>query len=86
MVNHHSVEEEAKGQKKPIDLNQCLKAFTTEEELGEDGLYYCGKCKKHQLAKKKLDIWRWPPILVRNTIYIPMLSNCATNGGIFSVV
>jgi len=35
-----------------------------EEELGRDELYHCGKCKKPQLAKKKLDIWRLPPVLV----------------------
>uniref|UniRef100_H2ZLN2 ubiquitinyl hydrolase 1 n=1 Tax=Ciona savignyi TaxID=51511 RepID=H2ZLN2_CIOSA len=47
-----------------IDLKQCLRAFTTEEELGKDELYHCGKCKTMQLAKKKLDIWRLPPTLI----------------------
>lgn len=61
---HPSVDEGTKGQRRPIDLDHCLRAFTTEEELGADELYYCGKCKKHQLAKKKLDIWRLPPILI----------------------
>ena len=42
-------------------------AFMKEEELGEDELYYCSKCKKHQLAVKKLDIWTLPPILVSLT-------------------
>lgn len=64
VVNHQSVDEGTKGQRQPIDLDQCMRAFTTEEELGAGELYYCGKCKKHQLAKKKLDIWRLPPILV----------------------
>ncbi|MEQ2197186.1 hypothetical protein XENOCAPTIV_025038, partial [Xenoophorus captivus] len=45
-------------------LDSCLKAFTSEEELGEDELYYCSKCKTHRLATKKLDLWRLPPILV----------------------
>ncbi|XP_039266977.2 ubiquitin carboxyl-terminal hydrolase 32-like [Styela clava] len=62
--NHETVDQGTQGQRKPIDLDHCLKAFTTEEELGADELYYCGKCKKHQLAKKKLDIWRLPPILI----------------------
>ena len=35
-----------------------------EEELGEDEKYYCSACKSHQLAIKKLQIWRLPPILI----------------------
>ncbi|KAF1589965.1 UNVERIFIED_CONTAM: Ubiquitin carboxyl-terminal hydrolase 32, partial [Eudyptes pachyrhynchus] len=42
----------------------CLRAFTSEEELGENEMYYCSKCKTHCLATKKLDLWRLPPILI----------------------
>nr|XP_018670070.1 ubiquitin carboxyl-terminal hydrolase 32 [Ciona intestinalis] len=59
-----SVEEGHRGAQQRIDLNHCLRAFTTEEELGKDELYHCGKCKTRQLAKKKLDIWRLPPTLI----------------------
>nr|CAB3267554.1 ubiquitin carboxyl-terminal hydrolase 32 [Phallusia mammillata] len=59
-----SVEEGHRGQQQRIDLNHCLRAFTSEEELGKDELYHCSKCKKLQLAKKKLDIWRLPPVLI----------------------
>ncbi len=48
----------------PITLQKCLEAFTREEELGEDEKYYCASCKTHQLAIKKLQIWRLPPVLV----------------------
>jgi len=48
----------------PITLAKCLEAFTQEEELGEDEKYYCSACKSHQLAIKKLQIWRLPPILI----------------------
>lgn len=61
---HASVEESRRKQTEPIDLDTCLQAFTKEEDLGEEELYYCSKCKKHCLASKKLDIWRLPPILV----------------------
>ncbi|XP_062601497.1 ubiquitin carboxyl-terminal hydrolase 32-like isoform X2 [Saccostrea cucullata] len=64
--DHESVEESRRKQTEPINLDTCLQAFTTEEELGEDELYYCSKCKKHCLASKKLDIWRLPPILIIN--------------------
>jgi ubiquitin carboxyl-terminal hydrolase 6/32 len=65
---HPSVEESRRLQTEPIDLDACLQAFTKEEELGEDELYYCSYCKKQVLATKKLDIWRLPPILVRTFI------------------
>lgn len=61
---HQSVEQSRRAQAEPISLDSCLKAFTSEEELGEDELYYCSKCKTHRLATKKLDLWRLPPILV----------------------
>ncbi|KAK2185909.1 hypothetical protein NP493_217g02044 [Ridgeia piscesae] len=63
-VEHASVVESRRLQTEPIDLNACLMAFMKEEELGEDELYYCSKCKKHQLAVKKLDIWTLPPVLI----------------------
>lgn len=61
---HCSVEQSRRAQAEPISLDSCLKAFTSEEELGEDELYYCSKCKTHRLATKKLDLWRLPPVLV----------------------
>uniref|UniRef100_A0AAZ3P3I0 Ubiquitin carboxyl-terminal hydrolase 32 n=1 Tax=Oncorhynchus tshawytscha TaxID=74940 RepID=A0AAZ3P3I0_ONCTS len=61
---HCSVQQSRRAQAEPISLDSCLKAFTSEEELGEDELYYCSKCKTHRLATKKLDLWRLPPILI----------------------
>ncbi|XP_077995197.1 ubiquitin carboxyl-terminal hydrolase 32-like isoform X2 [Glandiceps talaboti] len=64
VADHESVEESRRLQTEPIDLDTCLKAFTKEEELGEDELWYCSKCKAHRQATKKLWIWRLPPILI----------------------
>ncbi|KAK6296272.1 hypothetical protein J4Q44_G00339850 [Coregonus suidteri] len=61
---HCSVQQSRRAQAEPISLDSCLKAFTSEEELGEDELYYCSKCQTHRLATKKLDLWRLPPILI----------------------
>ncbi|XP_034024912.1 ubiquitin carboxyl-terminal hydrolase 32 [Thalassophryne amazonica] len=61
---HCSVEQSRRAQAEPISLDSCLRAFTGEEELGEDELYYCSKCKTHRMATKKLDLWRLPPILI----------------------
>ncbi|KAL7986941.1 hypothetical protein Chor_005860 [Crotalus horridus] len=60
---HRSVEQSQRAQAEPINLDSCLRAFTSEEELGEDEMYYCSKCRTHCLATKKLDLWRLPPIL-----------------------
>ena len=31
---------------------------------GETEMWYCGKCKEHQRAYKKLDLWSAPEILI----------------------
>lgn len=51
-----------KQQTEPVDLDHCLRAFTTEEKLEET--YHCGHCKGKQPATKKLQIWKLPPILI----------------------
>ncbi|KAG8723883.1 CSN-associated deubiquitinating enzyme Ubp12 [Ceratobasidium sp. 395] len=47
-----------------IDIEDCLSEFTKEEELGEGDLCYCPRCKKHQQATKKFELWSVPYILV----------------------
>ena len=63
-VEDPSVAASLKASTEPITLVKCLEAFTRQEELGENEKYYCSSCKKHQLACKKLQIWRLPPILI----------------------
>lgn len=45
-------------------LDDCLNEFTNDEKLGTNDLWYCPRCKKHQRASKKIDIWRLPEIMV----------------------
>eukprot|EP01132_Coremiostelium_polycephalum_P009067 gene9067-11105_t len=47
-----------------VSLEDCIKLFTTKEQLGPDDPWYCNRCKEHQRATKKFDIWSAPPILV----------------------
>ncbi|XVF76057.1 hypothetical protein PTKIN_Ptkin13bG0235800 [Pterospermum kingtungense] len=47
-----------------ISLYKCLEGFLQEEPLGPDDMWFCPRCKKPQQAKKKLDLWRLPVILV----------------------
>jgi ubiquitin carboxyl-terminal hydrolase 4/11/15 len=63
-----------KGQK-GISLQDCLDEFTKEERLGEDDLWYCPRCKKHQQATKKFDLWNTPDILV---VHLKRFSNSRT--------
>ncbi|XP_050522495.1 ubiquitin carboxyl-terminal hydrolase 32 [Daktulosphaira vitifoliae] len=61
---HECVGESLSSHTEPISLESCLAAFTKEEHLSEAEKYYCSACQKHQLASKKLEIWRLPPILI----------------------
>lgn len=62
-----SVAKALQQQTEPVSLEQCLHAFTREEQLSGDEKYYCPKCATHQPATKKLQIWRLPPVLVTPT-------------------
>ena len=64
MESHKSVGELKKKSEEPISLEDCLKAFTKEEQLGLEDSWYCSKCKEHREATKKLDIWTLPPVLI----------------------
>ena len=54
-------EEEDNG---TMTLEKCLKKFCKEEQLEEGDEWYCPKCKKHVLAKKKMDLFYLPKILI----------------------
>lgn len=57
---------------KGISINDCLEEFTKEEKLGVDDLWYCPRCKKHQQASKKFDLWKVPDILA---VHLKRFSN-----------
>ncbi|GAB0091632.1 ubiquitin carboxyl-terminal hydrolase 32 [Sergentomyia squamirostris] len=61
-TEHESVALCRRQQTEPVDLNHCLRAFTSEEKLEQ--WYYCGHCKSKKPATKKLQIWKLPPILI----------------------
>jgi ubiquitin carboxyl-terminal hydrolase 4/11/15 len=45
-------------------LEECVEIFSSEEILGEEDRWYCGRCKDFVRAKKKMEIWRLPETLV----------------------
>jgi ubiquitin carboxyl-terminal hydrolase 4/11/15 len=59
--SHHS---QPRKRTKHISLEDCIDEFLKEEELGQHDLWYCPKCKEHQQATKKFDLWSLPGILV----------------------
>ena len=47
-----------------MTLAKCLKKFCKEEQLEEGDEWYCSKCKDHVLAKKKMEFFYLPKILI----------------------
>ena len=47
-----------------VNLDDCIKQFTTTEKLGSDDPWFCPRCKKHQEATKKFDLWNLPKVLM----------------------
>jgi len=55
-------------------LMDCFDLFTEKEQLGENDLWYCSKCKGHVAAYKKFDLWTAPDLLIlhlKRFEYIP---------------
>ncbi|KAF8513473.1 hypothetical protein JB92DRAFT_2721321 [Gautieria morchelliformis] len=55
-----------------LTIDDCLDEFTKEEQLGEDDLWYCPQCKRHQQATKNLQLWKVPDVLV---VHLKRFSN-----------
>jgi ubiquitin carboxyl-terminal hydrolase 8 len=46
------------------NLEQCVQEFTKEEILDNEDKWNCPRCRSQQRAKKKIDIWKLPSILI----------------------
>src|SRR5712671_4019930 len=47
-----------------IDLLECLKEFTKEEQLDSTETFYCENCQTKSECTKKIEIWKMPNILI----------------------
>lgn len=47
-----------------ISINDCFSLFQEPEILAEDNAWYCPKCKDFVLAKKQMQIYKAPKILI----------------------
>jgi len=63
VITHPSVEE-FRTKSSECKLMDCVELFTRNEQLGPEDPWYCPKCKDHQRAFKKFDLWKLPNILV----------------------
>lgn len=59
-------------------LSDCFKLFCEEEYLNLNNLWYCNKCKKHNIAKKQIILYKLPIYLI---IQFKKFKN---NNGMFS--
>jgi ubiquitin carboxyl-terminal hydrolase 4/11/15 len=54
----------SKDKSKASNLHDCLEHFRLTEKLEKDNQWYCNKCKKHQQAFKKLELFHTPKLLI----------------------
>ncbi|KNC53988.1 ubiquitin carboxyl-terminal hydrolase 4 [Thecamonas trahens ATCC 50062] len=64
LEEHPSVKELKAASKTEVNLASCLEAFAKEETLSEDDMWYCSKCSEFRQARKKMEVWSTPKILV----------------------
>ncbi|OQR68855.1 ubiquitin carboxyl-terminal hydrolase 15-like, partial [Tropilaelaps mercedesae] len=48
----------------PVDLNDCLNAYFSEELLDADEAWLCPTCERRQQVLSKLDLWTTPDVLL----------------------
>lgn len=58
-----AMEEKSKDLKKST-IYDCLDLFTKEETLDAENAWYCSNCKTHKQAKKKMELYKTPKILI----------------------
>jgi ubiquitin carboxyl-terminal hydrolase 4/11/15 len=49
---------------KGVSLYDCISYFSQEETLSGNDKWYCSRCKTHQNAFKKMEIYKCPEILI----------------------
>lgn len=62
-----NVKEQNEYQKNPPTSNSiydCFSKFIQIESLDENNEWHCPNCKSPQKAKKKIEVWKTPPILI----------------------
>jgi hypothetical protein len=58
-----------------LHIHSLLKKYIEEEKLTPEEAWYCSKCKEHNEAIKKLDLWSTPDVLIvhlKRFLYTPV--------------
>lgn len=66
IVNHESMRAKSSRshQRDGISLYDCFQNFVKPETLDQANLWYCSKCQKHRQARKTMEMWRLPDVMV----------------------
>ncbi|EGZ09458.1 hypothetical protein PHYSODRAFT_318199 [Phytophthora sojae] len=66
IVNHESMRGKSSGSRahEGISLDDCFRNFVKPETLDQSNLWYCSTCKEHRQARKTMEMWRLPDVLV----------------------
>jgi len=51
---------------KSCSLDDCFSLFSQLENMTGEEKWKCPKCKKYSNATKKIEIWKFPPLLIIN--------------------
>ena len=62
--NYDKIEELKNVPQIKLSLQDCLKSFSKEEQLDENNVWHCPKCKINVQASKKISIYHLPKILI----------------------
>lgn len=60
----HEVEDKMQQACSSVSLLKCFRLFTKQEVLKGDNAWYCRECKEHVEAKKELQLWSLPKVLI----------------------
>ena len=47
-----------------ITVDDCMKLFTSHEQLSDKNPWFCPKCKDFRRATKQMDVWKLPKTLI----------------------
>jgi len=61
---HPSAKDKGRAKSSVPTVLDCFEAFSEEETLRKTEAWYCNKCKKHQCANKKMDLFMLSDILI----------------------
>jgi ubiquitin carboxyl-terminal hydrolase 4/11/15 len=63
-----------------INIYDCINLFRSEERLEKENAWYCSRCKSHQEAFKRLEIYKPPNFLIVQFKRFKIRSNSAVMG------